>query len=301
MFAHLGRKRLLCLSSVFISFISVALVAVQAQAMKVAQSKGNKALVTLESGDSPAVGDLYFVMINGKKLGLIEISQVKGKRAIAVVKKGRADVGSELSFAKAGGGGGGGGSSKQARRGKSGRRGGGGSGLSSIYFGALVGMNSATQTVKVNNATSSISMAGNGFSLKAFGDMTLTGGLGVVARAGVETLALTGNATISGATRAFKTDIMYVTGDLLIRYKFDLGSFSPYVSGGMGLHMPMSKQSDALGDVPMMTVIFANGGVNYQLSQNLYLTGLVEYGLFPPSGDVSTSFLAFRGGAAMHF
>jgi hypothetical protein len=296
MFVHLGWKRLLCLSSVF---ISLALAAGQAQAMKVAQSKGNKALVTLESGDSPQVGDLYFVMINGKKLGLLEISQVKGKRAIAVVKKGRADVGSELSFAKAGSGGGGGGSSKQARRGRS--RKGGGSGFSSLYFGALVGMNSASQTVKVNNATTSISMAGNGFSLKAFGDMNITGGLGIIARAGVETLALTGNATILGTTRAFKTDIMYITGDFLLRYKFDLGSFAPYAAAGMGLHMPMSKQSDALGDVPMMTVIFLNGGVNYQLSQNLYLTGLVEYGLFPPSGDVTTSFLAFRGGAAMHF
>lgn len=297
MFAHLGWKRLTLLSSVF---ISVALAAGHAQAMKVAQSKGDKALITLEDGDSPQAGDMYFVMINGKKLGLVQISQVKGKRAIAVVKKGRADVGSELSFAK-GGSGGGGGSSKQARssRARGGKR--GGSGFSTLYFGALVGMNMASQTVKVNSSTTAISMAGNGFSLKAFGDMNLTGGLGVIARAGIETLALTGNANISGTTRAFKTDIMYVTGDFLLRYNLDLGSFVPFAAGGMGLHMPMSKQSDALGDVPMMTVIFLNGGVNYKMSQNLYLTGLAEYGLFPPSGDVTTSFIAVRGGAAMHF
>lgn len=286
MCARFSRRGLIGLTSILISFFAIE----SAQAMRVAQVKGDTALITIEDGDSPAVGDQYFVMINGKKLGLVQITKVQGQKALVKKKKGRVEVGSELSLAKSSGGGAPG---KSQARGRGKKRG------SSFSGGVLLGMNMVSQSVNSVSGTTktTVSMAGNGYSLKAFGDLTISGGLGVIARAGLEMINLAGTVN----TTNYKTDISYLTGDLLVRYNLDLGSFVPFVAGGMGLHMPMSKSSTALQDIPMMTVIFANGGVHYLVSPTMYITLLGEYGLFPPSADVSTSFLAVRGGLGFRF
>ncbi len=274
--------------------LSILCMAAEAQALRVSQVKGDQALVSLEDGDSPNEGDQYFVMINGKKLGLVQITKVKGKRAIAKLKKGRADVGSELSLARAAGSGGGG--SSQASRGtKRSRR--GDSMLNGMYIGGLLGINSASQTVKdVSGAT--YSMSGMGFSAKGFGDMNISGGLGVIGRFGLEQLSLKGTAP----GKDLNTSIMYVTGDLLLRYQFMQGaSFVPFVAGGMGIHFPMSKSSNALQDIPTMTVFFFGAGVNYSMSDSMYLTAMGEYGMFPPSNDVATTLILVRGGLGYRF
>lgn len=291
MYARLSRRGLIGLTSVLITFLALE----NAHAMRVAQVKGENALITIEDGDSPSVGDQYFVMINGKKLGLVQVTKVQGSKALVKKRKGRVEVGSELSLAKSGSGGGGGGS-KSASRGRGKKRGGP---FGTFAIGGLLGMNMVSQSVNsVSGSTkTTVAMAGNGFSAKAFGDLAISGGLGVIARAGLEMVTLAGTANSTN----FKTDITYLTGDLLIRYNFDLGTFVPFLAGGMGLHMPMSKQSTALQDIPMMTVIFANGGVNYAMSPTMYITGLAEYGLFPPSADVTTSFIAVRGGLGFRF
>ena len=261
-----ARFNSLALSALFIG-ISSLLSGGYAHAMKVTQVKGDKALLSVESGDSPSPGDMYFVMVNGKKLGLIQIAQVKGKKAIGIKKKGRADVGSELSLAKAAGGGsasGGGGSSsrRKAKRGS-------GSGL---YVGALLGMNHASQSVTDPSSNTTLSLSGNGFSGKVFGDMEIGSGLGVIGRFGAEQLNLTGG--------IHSTKIIYATGDLLIRYHILDGTFVPFVAAGLGIHFPASKSSDNLAEIPTMTVFFVNAGAHYRLSSSSYITAWLSTGSF---------------------
>ena len=290
MYVSPNRLKQLSLAAIISSFIlSIILIGPSAEAAKVTQVGKGQALISIESGDSPNVGDLYFVMVNGKKKALVQVTQVKGKRAKVIVKKGTPQVGAELSLARAGGGG----SGKSASSGRRGRKG----ALDGVYIGGMLGFNKASQSVKTSSGDSTISMAGSGFSAKAFADVNITGGLGALLRFGVEQLNLSGSTT----TTNYSTKIMYLSGDLLLRYRFLSGAWQPYIAGGMGLHFPITKSSNALQDIPTMTVFFGDLGVNYNLSRTSYVTVLGEYGLFPASSDVTTSFIAGRVGYGIRF
>lgn len=278
--------------------LPITFFAAPADAAYVERVKGKQVLINNEDTDIE-VGDRYYLVVDGKRRAIVKITKVRGGKSIGVVTKGRAEADASVepiqksrasSFdddddePKP---------SKKRQRARS-------SGhdpdivdVPATIIGGLIGYAMDSQTVTAKNRT--VSMSGSGYSVKGFGDIPLSGPLGVIIRAGAEQLELTGEGD--------KTSIMYLTGDVLLRYSFSEGAFVPYAAGGLGVYYPMSKSSTILDEskIGATTVFFADAGANYKLSGGLILTGHVEYGYVLPSSSVNTSIIAVRAGAGWRF
>jgi hypothetical protein len=256
-------------------------------AARVTQVKGTQVLIDLEGDDANSVvGKKFIMMVGDKKRAIIEITKAKNTKAIGKILKGKAEVDGTLVAVggKSSSGGG-----KKKRTAKSDSSG----GATDETYGFLVGMNMANQSVTSGSKTNA--MAGNGFSLKGFGDYPIMGDLSLLGRAGVEQFNVTGGSK--------STALMYLVGDLLVKYRFSEGSFSPFALGGLGLHYPISKSSDAIDTsvLSVTTVIILGGGANFTINDTSYATASIEYGYFPPGPDVTTSWIALRGGMGFKF
>jgi hypothetical protein len=279
-----------------------SLVALSAKAATLMKVKGDQVLIDLQGEASQySEGSRYLVMVDGKKKAVVEVSKIKGQRAIGKVLKGTAFENGTLAplpgasspssnQASA--------SSSQRRSTRTSRRhnrrGGAFKGMS---YGAMAGYGLTSQDVTAtkNGVTESISMTGNSLSLKGFVDLPVSGDFGVIGRVGFENFGVKGTSASLGAV---ETNILYLDADLLARYHFLTGAFHPFPMLGMGLHYPLSKSSGVLDvqRISATTIFFVGGGFNYSLSDSMYIHAVAEYGIFPPSNDVSTSLIAIRGG-----
>jgi len=297
-------KRHLQLALVALGLPAVVILSVNvAFAARVEKVKDKQVLIDNE-GTEIHEGEKYFVMIEGKKKGVVKITKVKNGKSLGVLTKGKAevdagveptgrasrgssDIGSDDDILKR----------RKHRKAKKGSSDGEDATQQTIV-GLLVGYAMDSQTASVldasNNATKA-SFSGSGYSLKGFGDIPLSESLGAIARGGIEQVNL--------ASGSNSSSIMYLTADILLRYSFGSGGFIPYVSGGMGIHFPLSKSSTYL-DVPRISstsVFFFNAGFNMKMGESSFIVGVLEYGMFPPSNDVTTSFITGRVGMGWHW
>jgi len=269
-----------------------------AEAARVTKVKDNQILIETESSDI-VEGEKYFIIIDGKKKGVVLISKVKKGKALGKLTKGKAEVdalveptGRSSKSANASDGNDDEILKKKARREKShGDNAGseGGHGPTTIV-GVMAGYAMNSQNVTFSNGTS-LAMTGSGYSLKGFGDIPLSGSLGLIARTGIEQFNV--------ASGSSSTAIMYATADVLLRYSFGETGFVPWVAGGMGIHFPVSKTSSNALDVSGIsasTVFFGTLGFTWSLSETSYLLGMFEYGMFPPSNSVTTNLMTARFG-----
>ncbi len=316
---------------VFVMFLPFS----SAQAARITKVKGKKVLVDIENSDIQE-GQKYFVVVDGKKIAVILVSQVKNGRALADITKGHAEVDAGVepvkksaaksddapkagddnaaadgdAASKSEG-------DKAAGEGQDTSSGGGDKEASSnddmvlkkkesakkgsgpgLSVGVLLGYAMDSQTLPDPNGAS-VAMTGSGYSLKAVIDYGFTPRIGVIARLGVEQFNLTGSSTLGSWT----TSITYLTTDALLRFNFTTSKFVPFFELGLGVHYPLSKSSNIL-NVPQIsatTVLFGGLGFNYNMSKKTFLTLLAEYGYFPPSNNISTSLITFRAGGGMHF
>jgi hypothetical protein len=146
----------------------------------------------------------------------------------------------------------------------------------------------------VSSGTTQV-MTGSGFSAKGFVDVPVTGSLGLLSRIGVEQFNV--------AAGLSKTEIMYAAADLMLKYTFNEGTFVTFAMGGLGLHFPISKTSNVLNinQISSTTVFYGGGGFNWLIAGSTYLQATAEYGMFPPSNDVATTFIAARSGLGFRF
>jgi hypothetical protein len=110
---------------------------------------------------------------------------------------------------------------------------------------------------------------------------------------------LCGVANVSSCT----TEINYLTFDFLGRYLFSMGTFRPWLGGGVSLLYPFSKDSNALSSesIAVTNVITLAGGADFVLSPRMHIPVMLDYSLFPKSDEVEASWLAFRVGIAVPF
>jgi hypothetical protein len=301
---HLSRvilRPLLCLS---ITLSLTSLIANSAEAATVTQVKGKQVLIDL-SNSSVGVkeGATYFVVVDGRRLAAVKIVKIQGTRAVGQVVKGNAKAGGQLQAA---GRGSGGGKSADSKRGSPRAAAPKKTSPDGMFFGVLGGLNTTSQTIKPEQG-SAFTTSGMGYSVKAFGELPVMGAIGLIGRFGLEQLNMKGTVSADAATNAgasAATAITYMTGDLLLRYRFLDGSFAPFAASGLGVMIPVSKKSEnalQVNDISAITVFYLAGGFNFMLSQNSYLTASAEYGLFPPSTTVSTTMIMFRGGMGFRF
>jgi hypothetical protein len=262
-----------------------------AEAATITKVSGEQVLIDLQGDSSYAEGGRYLVMVGDKKRAVVEISKVKGNRAIGKVLKGTAQA--EGTLAPLPGSSSAGTPSRSARSSSRRSR----RGASGLTYGGLIGYGSTSQSVAVTKGgiNETVSMTGSSFSLKGFGDLPISGEFGLIGRVGIENFGVAGTSPNLGSV---ETKIMYLSADLLLRYHLMNGNFKPFPLLGMGLHYPLSKTSGVLDvqRISATTIFFLGGGFNYTLSEKMYIHATAEYGLFPPSNDVKTSLIAVRAG-----
>lgn len=261
--------------------------------------KGQQVLLSF---DDPTAeihpGDRFFGTEDGKKKALIEIVKAKSGKAIGKILKGNAKEGMDLMAA----------SSKKkddsqhadsaepSKKPHRVRNAGVATLFQDLTIGALLGYSMDSQSVAITGVGTT-SMAGGGFSLKGFADIPISGDLSLLSRGGVEQFY------VKASTSSSQTSIMYANLDLLLKYGFGGQTVRPFMLGGIGLHFPISKSSDVLNvdKIASTTVFFAGGGLNWVLGGNSYMQFSAEYGMFPPSNDVTTYMIAVRGGMGFRF
>jgi hypothetical protein len=278
---------LIAVASLFWSFNS--------EAAKITQVKGGQVLIDITGDVAITEGAKYYVIIDGKKKGAVEITKVKGSRAIAKILKGKAEVDCDLQpLAPAGTETVKAGANKDEKKEEPEEE---LSPTSGKSYGLLVGLGLDSQTVTSPLTSVSTATTGMGYSAKVFGDIQISGPLGVIARLGAEQINLSGAGNAS-------TNILYATGDVLLRYNFLYGEyFAPFVSLGMGLHFPLAKSSTLL-DTPNIssTMVFFGGlGFTFSTGDTSYILVEGEYGYFPSTSYVTTDIIAIRAGMGFHF
>ncbi len=276
-----------------------------AQADSIEKVRGKQAIVVFDDSEAKvSAGDKFFAMDGGKKKALLEVVKFKNGKAVVKILKGKAAEGMELMASKskaksqdesgndeqassddASG-------DEQSPKRKAPRSAGAATLFKDMTIGLLGGYSMDTQTI---SSPVSASMTGSGFSIKGFADVPVSGGLALYARAGAEQFNAQGS--------AYKTEILYAALDLMLKYSFGDGSMHPFAMGGLGLHFPVSKSSNILdvNRISSTTVFYAGGGINFVMSGNSYFQLTGEYGMFPPSNDVSTSLIAARAGMGFRF
>lgn len=262
-------------------------------AADITKVKGNKALINLD-GLEASEGDVFFAVdSNGKKKGLIKINKVKGDKAIAVISKGKAQVGWTLTKRTPKG------SSDDSVTPSSSRK--FGASTHDTFIGGMIGYGMDSAEVSLDSGDVA-SLSGSGISAKGFFDYRLFPNIWFRGFAGIENFNGTGgNVCTGGATCDVK--IMYITFDFWGRYVFSEKEFRPWLGGGFTLLFPMTKSSTAIVETSITTTSTygVGGGADWFISKDGFIPMSLEYQLFPSSNQAKASIIALRVGYGMSF
>jgi hypothetical protein len=278
-----------------ILFVGLLFIVQPLQAGRVLKVKGKKVYIKLNPDEVGTVtqGDaLYLTTPAGKKRGLVTIRKMKGRNVIAQLRKGKAQK-RMLTLLRKG--------KKTKRRMKepmqdtievAEKSSSDSTERSDMMLGLLLTYGSASQEV-ANVAD----MSGSLIGFKAAFDYSIVGNLGVQARLGMDMLSVSGS---DGATN-YTTDINYITLDFFLRYYFMRSqSFGFFGHAGMGIYSPMSNDLGANAaiqedSISTTSVGIIGGGISLPFGSWELQLGL-DYYIFPPSDDVSTSVIGGRLG-----
>lgn len=269
-----------------------------AHAGKVMKVNGSKVYILFDQ-EEPFTTNDYFILNNadGKKLGLVQIKKFKGRKAIGLLKKGKADKGYTTTFKAAG---------KKpkstsvvAQEDTSTED----DDSSSMYpksrVGVLAGYGMASQDVDQGNLGVS-AQSGSSIALRGLYDYPLFQSVYFRGMVGAEFFSVSGDGrplTNLSTTTTTGTDITYLTMDALFHWSLSKGkSSSFYLIGGLGILYPMAKSSDIIieGSIDSLAIGEFGGGMEFHLN-GYTLPFEVAYYYFP-SGDVSTNVISLKLG-----
>jgi hypothetical protein len=269
-----------------------------AHAGKVVKVNGSKVYILFDQ-EEPFTTNDYFILNNadGKKLGLVQIKKFKGRKAIGLLKKGKADKGYTTSFKAAG-------KKTQApavvvEDESSAEEDDSTSQYPRSRVGVLAGYGMASQDVNQGNLGIS-SQSGNSIALRGLYDYPLFQSVYFRGMMGAEFFSVSGDGhALANSTPLVSTgsDITYLTMDALFHWSFSKGkSSSFYLIGGLGILYPMSKSSDIIieDSIDSLAIGEFGGGMEFHLN-GYTLPFEIAYYYFP-SGDVTTSVISLKLG-----
>ena len=268
------------LMSIFVSSTSYAI--------SIINMKNDRVLLDLQ-GEPLVVGDRLGARDNsGKARALLEIKQVKGNRAIAVVTRGRMDMGYAVSPLNTGGGRSTGRSQSPAKA--SGKN----------KWGLLAGYAMSNMNVKMPTSGSSGSLSGSSFNFGGLYQMHLDGNISARIVGGFETLNVKGDTSIGSR----KVDISYLGGEALVQYTFmRRESIDLWAGAGLGFLFAMSKSSDILEESKITTnqTIVGSLGIDYKLKGRAFIPIQFDYAIFPDNSSTSANQMILRFGYGWTF
>jgi hypothetical protein len=268
-----------------------------AHAGKVMKVNGSKVYIMFDQ-EEPFTTNDYFILNNaeGKKLGLVQIKKFKGRKAIGLLKKGKADKGYTTTFKAAG---------KKPKapsvvvEDESAEEDDSSSQYPRPRMGVLAGYGMASQEVDQGSLGIS-SQSGSSIALRGLYDYPLFQSVYFRGMVGAEAFSVSGDgrplSNLSVVTST-GTDITYLTMDALFHWSFSKSkSSSFYLIGGLGILYPMSKSSDIIieDSIDSLAIGEFGGGMEFHLN-GYTLPFEVAYYYFP-SGDVTTNVISLKLG-----
>ena len=257
---------------------------------RVIKVKGKKIYIKLSRKEArkASKGDKVRILSKSKKkLGTAVIRKVKGRKAIARLKKGRAE---KNNIAKL----------KRRRKKKRRRKDTidlddvasveADENSSDFVMGFMGGWSMAEQSV---DSTTPVDMKGSTLGAKLLLDYPLTQSIGLRTRLGMDIFETSGTDENDNTS---ETSINYLVLDILARAHFIQNNhFGAFVTLGLGIYSPLS--SEVSGDPPALdqnsisatTLFIAGLGVEYKMENGwrIFLGG--DYFYFPPSDTVKTT------------
>lgn len=281
----------------FIFTLTLILTTSVSWAAQVKAVKGKKVLIDMQS-DAFKSGDiLKLESQNGKTVGLVKITRVKGTLAEGILK-GKAEKGmvAKLKPKKAA-------KTKSASAEHTSSDDSSSDSTAGNAWGFMLGMNSTSADIKNTNSVT-VALKGNGFSAMGFVDYNLMPSINLRVMAGMEQFNVE-STDLCGtpATVSCDAKITYLALDAWARYLMSMGTFRPWVGGGFYMMFPMSKSSSALDTASITnTSVFAvGGGVDIAMSGGSIIPIQIEYDLYPSSESVKASAIAVRAGYGFGF
>ncbi|WP_373999420.1 hypothetical protein [Bdellovibrio bacteriovorus] len=278
-------------------------------AASVSAVKGQKVLITLD-GESVMEGDEFFLVNPGttKRTAIIRVKQVKGKKALGEILKGRAASGYTLQ-AKA--------ASKMSadvtptEEGEEStpRPTANVSRVLKDSYGILGGylMNSMDADVSYKDGfgitqKAAVKMSGSGFGVGGFYDYVFSPSLVGRGYAAIEQFNVSGTASSAACSGSSSCDakINYLSVYGLAKWYPYIGKYRPWIGAGMGYLLAVSKSSTALNESQISTnsVITAAFGTDIQMDRKTYIPVSLEYNMFPASSTVKASQILLKAGWA---
>lgn len=268
---------------IILSFSRVSL------ALSLDSIKDSKVLVNLD-GNAAKPGDTFLVTdSDGKKRALIQITQVKGNRALANILKGTLTKPAKsytLQSHELGG------DSNKSR------------GLR-VAPPSTWGVTFGYAQNKMDVSSPSVNMTGSGYNVEGFYDRLVDGSVSMLARLAYQTFKVAGtnaSAACLGSANC-SVDLSYIGLDGIVKYSFFTPKITYWLGAGLGFSFPMSKSSNVI-DVSKITVsqkILGDVGLNWYLSRKSYIPVGFEYAMFPSSAGVSSSQMIVRLGYGKMF
>lgn len=293
------RKTAWPLTLLSLFFLITASPAFSAQVAKV---KGRSLLIDTQ-GDDVRPGEIYFVIdLNGSKKAIIKIMKVKGQKALAKLGKGRPQAGMALQKRGAS-------APRTARSSSQGSSSSSYSGtLAPAYWGGLLGIGMDSMTADVidsnNIKRGTASTSGMSFSLMGLYDHRLFDKVWFRGIAGMETFKSSGGSQCGASqNQSCDVNITYLSANAIGRYLFSEDQVRSWIGGGVALMFPAAKDSNLLEDSSITSTyaLIFTGGVDWQLSPNMYVPISIEYAMLPKSETVEASWIQLRLGMAVPF
>lgn len=275
----------------------------QVYSQVIKQVKGTQALV--EFPNDVTEGEEYFALNpEGKKVAILVLKKVKGKKAIADVTKGRAQNGYSLVSRSTTNSS----SSAPVDANTSDSSSTSGQDDFKIKKNALGGLLTLWQNTMsavekdATNREETANMSGTSFGLAGFYDYSFSPNLQVRGIAGYDMYDVSSTIAINGCDSRTSTKcnvkISYLSFYGNLKYNFTLSNLRLFVMAGTGFMYALSKSSTALkaSDITLTQLFTVGGGMDYKLNSKSFIPISIEYGLFPPSEDVKASSIILRLG-----
>ncbi|MEN0057986.1 MAG: hypothetical protein AAGB31_04075 [Bdellovibrio sp.] len=274
----------------WITFFTVFAFFSPTYAVKTMAIKERKVLLDLEN-ESWQKGDRLMARnADGKARALLEVQQVKGNKAVAILVKGQIQKDYALTrFTPKDK------NTKTAGR-TSPRQG---------AWGGMAGYTMNSMTVKPSGA-SSVSLSGNSFNLAAFYEMHVDGNISARFLGGYEALNASGTSSSSSCMGSSNctVDLGYLGLTALVRYTFlKMSSWDMWGGAGLGFLFALSKSSNILDTSKITTnqTIVGALGVDYHLGKESFIPFQLDYALFPDNNTSSANQIILRLGYGFSF
>ena len=294
-------------------FLLLSLAGFKIKADQVTQVKGQRALVEFDQTTTTPGEEFYTLDKEGNRKGLIKITQVKGKKALSEILKGKPEAGQTLTPKIA--------PSKQppSTAAKPTRRtqkkieenddalivpisegASSWGGFGNVYMNSM-----SAKVVVAGPREVAVNLQGTSFGLGGFYDYRWSPDFALRGIGALDQYQLAGSTPLNDCenTTSCTVSINYLSSYGIARYDFTQDRTRFWAGGGFGYLFALSKSSSILDTSQISTSLVYVGsvGADIQMSGKSFIPVQFDYVIFQGSGSVRSSSMVLRAGYGFYF